>query len=243
MTLIQLKIAYVSLTALMVAILIMIGVKVINRSFTNKEVTTKKKGILIAGLLLWQAYVVALASSGLLDDFSFPPRFFIFLILPLFVFTGFFIYKNRNSKWISAIPVHWLVFYQSFRILIESIFVLSVAHGILNSEVTIEGYNFDMVFAYTAPVIGLVTYKKMISRRVLIAWNYAGLLVIASIIFLFLASIFKPQLFGSETMLLPVESVEYPYVLVAGFLMPSAVFIHILSLVQLSKKRCSTRRS
>ena len=188
-------------------------------------------------LLFLQIYIYAIAYSGVLNNFDFPPRFFIFLILPIFSFTGIYIYKNRNSDWLSKIPEHWLIFFQSFRILVESLFVATVAKGILNKEVTIEGYNFDMIFAYTAPIIGYLAYKKIASRKVLIIWNYTGLLVIASIIFLFLSSIFNPQLFGSETMLLPVESVKYPYVLVAGFLMPTAVFIHVLSITQLTKNQ------
>jgi len=233
----DLKIAYISLSLLMVIILIIIGFKAINKTFKDKKSANKKKGILIAGLLLWQVYVYVIANSGVLDNFGFPPRFFLFLILPLFMFTGIFIYKNRNNSWIDNIPQHWLIFYQSFRILVESIFVLSVAQGILNEEVTIQGYNFDMVFGYTALIAGYLAYKKIASKKILMAWNYLGLLVLVSVIMLFFLSIFNPQLFGSETMLLPKESVKYPYLLVAGFLMPSAVFIHVLSIAQLSKKR------
>jgi hypothetical protein len=232
----NLKIAYIALTLLTIIILIIIGVKTINKTFTNKAIANKKKGILIGGLVLWQIYTYVIASSGILDNFDFPPRFAILLIIPLFVFTGIFIYKNRNNAWISNIPEHWLIFYQSFRILVESIFVLSLAQGILNKEVTIEGYNYDMVFAYTAPIIGYLIYKKLVSKKVFIIWNYVGLAVLASVIFVFIASIFNPQFFGSETMLLPRTALKYPYVLVAGFLMPSAVFIHVLSIVQLSKK-------
>ena len=233
----NLKIAYIGLSLLMVIILIMIGFKVIDRAFTDNSTVRKKKGGLVFWSVLWHIYVYVMASSGILDNFDFPPRFFLFLILPLFIFTGVFIYLNRNNSWIKNIPEDWLIFYQSFRLLIESIFVFSVAEGILNKEVTIEGYNYDMVFAFTSPLIGYLTYKKLLSSKVLVVWNYAGLVVIASIIFLFLSSVFNPQLFGSETMILPEGAVKYPYILVAGFLMPSAVFIHVLSIVQLSKKK------
>ena len=50
-----------------------------------------------------------------------------------------------------------------------------------------------------------------------------------------MTSIYKPELYGSTTALLPMAGFEYPYVLVAGFLMPLAVFIHVLSIVQLKK--------
>lgn len=235
MSILNLKITYITLTLFTIFLLLVIGFKTINKTYLDKKTANKKRRKLILGLLFLQIYIYGIAYSGVLDNFDFPPRFFIFLILPMFSFTGIYIYKNRNSDWLSKIPEHWLIFFQSFRILVESLFVATVAKGILNKEVTIEGYNFDMIFAYTAPIIGYLAYKKIASRKVLLIWNYTGLLVIASIIFLFLSSIFNPQLFGSETMLLPAESVKYPYVLVAGFLMPTAVFIHVLSIAQLSK--------
>lgn len=136
------------------------------------------------------------------------------------------------------IPKHWLVFYQSFRILIETIFVYSVAAGILNYHVTIEGYNFDMVFAYTAPIIGFFVYKmKDFNSNIILIWNYLGLAIIASIIFLFMSSIYNPSLFGETNILVPIDMTSYPFTLVAGFLMPSAVFIHVLSIVQINKTK------
>lgn len=232
----NLKIAYIGLTLLIIIVLLIIGFKIINNNFTDKTSSNNKKRGLVLGLLLWQSYIFVMAYMGMLDGFDFPPRFVIFTIFPLFAFTAIFIYRNRNNKWISTIPEHWLIFYQSFRIFIESLFVASVAQGILNSEVTIEGYNFDMIFAITAPIVGYLSYKKLLNTKALIIWNFLGLMVIASIIFLFISSIINPQLFGAESIILPAASVKYPYVLVAGFLMPSAVFIHVLSIVQLLKK-------
>lgn len=233
----NLKLAYLGLSLAVIIILFLFGSKAINKSTIDNSLVKGKKIILIISLLLWQAYVFMVASSDLLKNFSFPPRFALLLILPLFAFTGVFLYKNRNKNWIRTIPEHWLIFYQSFRIFIESIFVASVAQGILNSEVTIEGYNYDMIFAFTAPIVGFLLFKKLIPRKIVLFWNLLGLAVIASIIFLFMSSIFNPQLFGSKVMLLPKAAVIYPYVLVAGFIMPSAVFIHVLSIVQLSKKK------
>lgn len=235
MDILSLKIAYISLTVVMLIILVIIGFKTINKTFIDQAKANNKKKILIVGLVFWQVYVVAMGYSGVLDNFEFPPRFFLFLILPLFIFTGIFIYRNRNNEWIKNIPEQWLIHYQTFRIIIESIFVFSVAQGILNKEVTVEGYNYDMIFAFTAPIIGYLLYKKILPRNIAILWNYLGLVVIAFIIFLFLSSVFNPQLFGSEEMILPKAAVQYPYVLVAGFLMPSAVFIHVLSIIQLAK--------
>ena len=179
----ELQLAYIGLTLLMNIILVLIGFRAI-KSFHSPSEIKKKKIILIIGLLLWQVYVFTISKSGFLENFDFPPRFFIFLVLPLFIFTGIFIFRNRKNAWIDHIPQQWLFYYQSFRICIESLFVATVAQGILPKLVTIQGYNFDMIYAFTIPLIGfLIFQKKVLSHKVAGFWNYLGLAVIASIIF------------------------------------------------------------
>jgi len=85
--------------------------------------------------------------------------------------------------------------------------------------------------------LGYILYKKSaFSKKLAIFWNYLGLLVLASVIFVFMTSIYAPEMYGFTESQMPMEFTRYPYVLVAGFLMPSAVFVHVLSIVQLSKK-------
>ncbi len=232
-----LKLAFIGLSIMMVIVISLIGSRAINKTTQDSGQAKKKKIKLVGYLLLWHLYIFLVSQTGILQSFDFPPRFVLFLILPVFIFTGIFIYKYRNSEWIQAIPSSWLVYYQSFRIFIETLFVFSVAQGILHTNVTIEGYNYDLVFAFTAPIIGLLVYRfKFLSERAIIRWNYLGLIVIASIIFLFTSSIYLPEIYGSDIALMPIEFTTYPYIIVAGFLMPSAVFMHVLSIVQLKNR-------
>ena len=229
---------YIALSILMNFILFLIGISSIQSSFANPTQRKFKKTLLLVGLVLWQVYILIIGKSGILQDFSLPPRVLIFLVVPVFLFTAVFLVSNRNNAWIHNIPPHWLIFYQTFRIAIESLFVFSVANGILPALVTIKGYNFDILFACTAPIVGYyVIQKKSYYRSLALLWNYLGLGVIASIIFLFVTAIYFPHLYGGETSLFPKEFGLYPYPLVPGFLMPSAVFIHILSIIQLRKGR------
>lgn len=229
-----LKLGYIALTLLTILFLLFIGFKAINTSSPNPK---KDKIILIFGLAFWQVFILFLSSTNILQSYEFPPRFAIAFIIPSFIFTGTFLYQNRNKNWIQEIPEHWIIYFQSYRILVETLFVFSVAQGILNYHVTIEGYNFDMIFAITAPIIAFAVYtKKWLSKKILLIWNYVGLGVIASIIFLFLTVVYKPEIYGSDIPLLPLEALSYPYVLIAGFLMPVAVFLHVLSIIQLRTK-------
>ncbi len=228
-----LKLGYITLTLVTIIFLLYIGFKAINASSTNSK---KDKIILIFGLAIWQPFILFISSADILKSYEFPPRFAITFIIPSFIFTRIFLYQSRNKKWIQTIPEQWVIYFQSFRILVETLFVFSVAEGILNYHVTIEGYNFDMIFAFTAPIIAFAVYtKKWLAKKVILIWNYIGLGVIASIIFLFLTVIYKPEIYGSDLPLLPLEALTYPYVLIAGFLMPVAVFLYVLSIVQLNK--------
>lgn len=230
-----LQITYITFSILMTVILILAGFKTIDKTYQEKIKVRKKKIILVLSLVAWHLYLFILGLTDFMSDLSFPPRFFMLTIFPLLIFIGFFIYRNRNNSWIQNIPPHWLFFYQTFRILIETIFVFTVAKGILHPNVTIEGYNFDMVYAFTVLIIGLVVFKKIRQyKRLIIWWNYLGLGVIAIIIFLFQSTIYIPEIYG-DIAPFPIEFLKYPYILIPSFLMPSAIFMHILSIVQLRK--------
>ena len=234
----MLKLSYISLSLLMLIILFLIGNYAIQKSISSQQDHASKKRILLSSLLLWHLYILAIGSTQFLTDLSFPPRIALFLIIPTFLFIGFFIRKNWKKNWIQSIPSIWLVLYQSFRIAIESIFIFTVAAGLLHKNVTIKGYNYDMLYAISAIFIAIIVhYSTTLPKKLLLAWNFLGLAVIAVIIFLFLSSIYFPELYGPNTAAFPTEFGKYPYVLVPGFLMPSAVFIHALSIAQLMNIR------
>jgi len=232
----SLQIGYVALNVVMVIITICIAWTAIKRTFTSPEKRKSKIIKVTLGLLAWQVYIYLVATSGFIQNFDFPPRFALCLIIPLFIFTALFLRANRKNDWIVNIPESWLIYFQSFRLIVETLFVMSISAGVLNKIVTIEGYNYDMILGGSALLIGLLVYTlKLAPRRLALIWNYLGIAILASVIVLFFTSIYSPEMYGPETQQLPMESTTYPYVLVAGFLMPLAVFFHVLSIMQLSR--------
>ncbi|WP_299123052.1 hypothetical protein [uncultured Winogradskyella sp.] len=235
---------YILLTLFMSIIVLYIFKYALKKIGKDSKTTSKNVTYLALGLIIWLVYVYLISMSGLLENFSLPPRFPIFVIFPLFIFTGIVLYKNRNSMIFTVIPESWAIYLQTFRIFVELLFVATVGIGFLHPEVTIEGYNYDMVFAFTAPIIGyLVFNSKKLNRKVALLWNYIGLAVLASIIALFVTTIFIPSLWGSQTSLAPIAIVKFPYLLVAGFLMPLAVFVHVFSIIQLSRTNNTKNKS
>src|SRR5690606_3916100 len=233
-----LQFTYIALTLLITIIIVMLGVKTIKKSFSGITKIRNKIILLITLLLLWHIYVFVIAQTAILQDYSLPPRVPLFLVLPTFVFIGIFAYINRNENWLQNIPEHWLIFCQTFRVSLEILFVFSVAKGIIHSNMTIESYNYDMVFASSAPFIGYWVYNRQRGfKTIAIYWNLRGLGVITSIIFVVVTTVYFPGFYGSSESLMSKEFGMYPYILVPAFLMPFAVLMHILSIVQLNKKK------
>lgn len=106
----ELQLAYIGLSIITILIIFRIGFKAIDGAFGKTPKARKKKSVLVVTLLLWQLYIFSLAATGILQNFDFPPRFVLLLILPAFIFTGIFIYKNRNNSWLQYIPKSWLVY-------------------------------------------------------------------------------------------------------------------------------------
>ena len=71
----------------------------------------------------------------------------------------------------------------------------------------------------------------------LLKLSYIVLTIIAVIISLFISTIYITGIYGLNTNPFPKEFTMYPNALVPGFLMPSAVFIHVLSLVKLRHEK------
>lgn len=230
-----LQLGYLGLTALMVILISIMGKNAISKTVSDEASRQKMLFLLVGGLIFWQLYQLAIGASGFLTDFSLPPKFLFCLVLPAFLFTGIFLAKNKKKDWIMAIPEAWLTYIQSFRIIVETLFVYSVSAGVLHPIVTIEGYNFDMIFGASAIFMWLFTYKiKLLPKSILILWNYLGIAVLISVVFLFVSAVYFPNIWG-QTEMMPKAFATAPYVLVAGFLMPSAIFIHVLSIIRLGR--------
>ena len=229
-----LKLGYIALSLAMTIILIAFAYKAMH----NTNAKLFKKWVII--LLGWQLYIFGLSLTGFIETLDFPPRFVLLTILPAFIFIAWSTTKIKSGNWLHQIPAHWLIFYQVFRIGIETLFVFSVYAGVLHSNVTLHGYNYDMIYAATALLVGWQVWKGNLKLGLI--WNYLGLIVIAFIISLFQTTIYLPEIYG-DIQPFPVDFFTYPYILVAAFLMPSAVFIHVVSIIQLRQKLSQSQDS
>ncbi len=233
----MLELGFIGLSIIVIILLVLGYRHILNNSGVEAAIADRKWKIALFAFIAWILYSFGLSLTGILENYELPPRFPIFLIIPAFVILLSFLYRHRNNDaFLEAIPPSWLIYFQSFRIGVESLFIAAVAVGYLHPEVTLEGYNFDMFVGLTAPIVAYLVFNKgVLSLKAALIWNYAGLAILGSVVLLFITTTFIPSLWGSSTSLAPIEMVMFPYNLVAAFLMPVAVFIHLLSILQLRK--------
>ncbi len=228
------QIAYTALTIIMVIIILVGYYKALQKSGTTANASRNKTLYLLLAFLAWFIYLHFVSQNYFLYNFSFPPRFPLLVFIPTLLCIIFVPYINRNSPLVKALPKSWPVYYQTFRIFVEITIYYTFIAGIIPIQTTFEGYNYDILIGLTAPIIGYLAFqKKWLSEHALLIWNIVGILVLASVIVIAMTSFFAPQLWGSETPLIAKEFTILPYLLLASFLAPSALFMHSLSIVQL----------
>lgn len=225
------------LLSLSMAIIIVVGCFFAGKNYFKAKkqlnLNTFKVALFLIGVFI---YLAILSFSEVLLDFGLPPRFPIFLVIPLLLFCIYFYNKNKNNKFIQFIPLHWTAFYQSFRVIVEFLILYTFFKGIMPIEATFEGYNFDIIMGISAIPIGILIYKTDRKYKTLLrVWNIIGILMILFVAAIVATNFYQPQIWGYTEPSVKIEFMQLPYLLLAGFLAPSAIFIHIVSLIQLNK--------
>lgn len=184
--------------------------------------------IYILILLVWTIYILSVVLSGALRNLQIP---FIplLLFLPAIAIILYATSGHTMKSAIGHIPVYVPVYVQSFRILVELMIYGTFLEGVLPEQVTFEGANFDIAVGMSALVVGLLAQKGKIGPRGILAWNVASLFVLATTLLAF-ASFFYFR--GELPEPVNMRFVELPYVLLPAFLVPFALFYHVVSIRQ-----------
>ena len=183
---------------------------------------------LAAGAFALLALSATLAASGILRrmDVAPPPAAVMFALAVASAFTLGASHFGRTSA--DAIPLVSLVAFQSFRLPLELVMHRAATLGIMPEELSYSGYNFDIITGAGAVVLAIIMASgRSVPRKVLWAWNVWGCWCLAVIAFVAVASSPLFRFFGDGT---HVNSwiLFVPYVWLPAFLVPAAVFGHVV---------------
>ncbi|BDD10370.1 hypothetical protein FUAX_28020 [Fulvitalea axinellae] len=240
----MLQISYFALLALILAMIF------VGTSLTLKRMNTppqKRKSILLKvtfGLIAWFAYVFTLSSTGFIESRDLPPRMPLLGILPTFLFTAFFLTTRRFDNFIKAIPASWLIYYQSFRIIVELIIWSTFLEGIIPKNTTFEGTNLDVMAGLTAPVVAYLVYnKRALPENFALAWNFASIAILAVTVFTFISTTFFPSIWANQYHIDIKAFASFPYVFIPTFFMPSAFFVHFVYVSKYFRKNSTKAKT
>jgi len=230
----MLKAAYVLLLIMLFGLILFVFNSAMKKNKIASKSRIKNLIAIVLGLTMWLTIQYTLSEVGFYTNTTLPPRIPLFMIFPLFLFSILFFIKFKKNTTLYSIPLHIPIAYQSFRLLIEILFYFTFLQGILPIQVTFEGVNYDVFIGVSAIFMALYAFKKNASKRILIIWNVIGIGVVAFAAFVFITSFYFPHIWNQQNT--PQEFNQFPFLLLPAFFMPSAIFVHVLSITQLTKK-------
>lgn len=189
-----------------------------------------------AGLLAWLAATTSIAATGLLRDFSASPPPLMPLVGLSLGLTVLLVLSRFGGRLATGLGVAALVGYQVFRVPLELVLFMLHRDGAIPVQMTFEGLNFDVVSGLTAIPVAWLAARGRLPAWGLLLWNLLGfglLLAIGAISFLSTPTAMR--LFTNEPANTFVAGA--PYVWLPTFLVPAALFGHVLVFRRLWSER------
>lgn len=224
----------ISLIALLTMIIALWGAKKI----LGKDPVWKK---LLFAAILWTIGIGLISSTGILATMSLPPKPMITMLIALASIIAFS-FSQTGKKLLTQSPLHWLVFFQSFRILVELWFWHGYKTEVFPKLMSFEGANHDIYAGILAIVAGTIIWKlPSLTRITGIIYNIAGFLLLLNTLKAAATSVPSSiQQYPWDERFLQLGM--FPFVYLPAILVPLALGFHILSLRQIfMQKKISTQ--
>jgi len=177
----------------------------------------------------WLVVPGVLASAGMLDRYNPLPAPGLVVVLAISVGTAYLALSEFGTRLLRAVPAHWIVGYQTFRLPLELILHRLYLDGVIPVQMTYAGRNFDIITGVTAMAVAVVMRQGRAPRWLVHVWNLLGLALLINIVTVAVLSTPVPfRLFLNEPANLVPST--FPYVWLPTFLVQAAWFGHLLLL-------------
>lgn len=199
-------------------------------------------GFVTAGLILWLMILGLLSLGGFFRMFDRLPPPVTYAFAPPLAITFILLFSRKFRLVLLATPPAWLIFVQSFRLLLELFLWLGYRSGYVPPQMTFAWLNYDIIVGLTAPMAGYVFFgKNRFFRFQGLLWNIFGIALLLNIAMIAMLSTPSPmQVFFNE----PANRfvAEFPFIWIPGFIVPFALAMHLFSIRQLLILRPERRR-
>lgn len=219
-----------------------LAIRHLHRALTQSAFDEKRKKSILRNVIIWLfTWVIVLSGLSLAEffsDFSYlPPRFLFIIIVPMITLVWVLFFTNTTKQLLAHIPPSAIINLQVFRVFVELLLWLLFIQNLLPIQMTFEGRNFDIIAGLTAPFVAYFAFSKhVLSGKSVIIWNFFCLGLLLNIVLTAILSMPTPfRYFMNE----PANTIiaKFPFVWLAGLLVPLAYGLHFLSIRQLINQK------
>jgi hypothetical protein len=181
----------------------------------------------LAAMAVWMAVTGAAAASGVLARFDAHPPPLLGLFVGVFAISMATGLSRTGDRLARGLPLAALVGVQAFRVPLELVMHRAAQDGLMPVQMSFGGWNFDIVSGLTAACVGVLAAFGRAPRALLVAWNALGIVLLATIVAIALASTPKVHAFGTDPRALNTFVARFPFVWLPGVLVTCAIIGHI----------------
>jgi hypothetical protein len=201
--------------------------------------TKRAASVAAVAIALWLTITGRLAATGFL---AFEPRP---TMLPLLVLglagTVVLAFSRFGARLAAGLPLVLLVGYQAFRIPVELLLHQGYTEGLVPLQMTYLGMNFDVLTGVLALLLATLSRLGPVPRWLVAVWNLIGFGLLVNVVTIaFLSAPTPLRVFRNEPA--NVWIVRAPWVWLPTFLVPMALFGHLLVLRWLFAHPAAGRR-
>jgi hypothetical protein len=162
-----------------------------------------------SGLAQWSYWLVSvllvgamagslwLAMDGVLAQFDSPPPLFLpVTAASIALWVG--VASSRVGQALGALPLAALIGFHAFRLPLELLMHTAAGAGVMPAQMSFSGWNFDIVTGATAVLVAPLAAFGLLPKRLLLAWNALGSVLLLVIVAVAIASAPPLLAFGAE---------------------------------------------
>ena len=188
----------------------------------------------ILGMLFWLTIISIGSITGFFKDFqTLPPRIML-AVIPTLLLVIFLLRSRLFKIVLKTIPKSWLIYIQSFRILMEIMLWLGFVGSFVPPQMTFLWLNQDIIVGVTALLGGSLFFRRHGMKWGAILWNVFGILLLLNV---FIIAFFSAPSPFQVFLTIPDSSfvASMPFIWIPGFIVPFAFAMHVFSLKQLMR--------
>jgi hypothetical protein len=219
--------AFVVIPALLVAALAWGVVR--SSRVLNEPPASRRQAIVITlgGAAIWMAATWMAARSGVLLRWDATPPPFALLVAGVVVLAVAMAFGPYGRRLARGLPLWALVAVQGFRFPLELAMHAMYERGVMPVQMSYSGRNFDIATGVTAIVVGALVWTGRGGRRLVLAWNLAGLALLLNIVTIAILSTPRFRYFGDDR--LNVWVMYAPFVWLPAVMVLAALAGHLIT--------------